>query len=61
MRCGEGRSKSLPKIPMPSDGFSIDFLKSELEQVKGYICPLQKDIPLEKTVNETVETPTNKS
>ena len=60
MRCAEGRSKSLLKILMPSNGFSVDFLKSALGQAKGYIRPLQKDIPLEKKVNQTVETPTNK-
>ena len=60
MQCAEGRSKSLLKIPMPSNGFSVEFLKSALGQAKGYTHPLQKDIPLEQTVNQTVDKPVSK-
>ena len=34
------------QIPMPSAGFSVDYLKSVLGQAKGYLRPLQGNIPL---------------
>ena len=61
LRCGEGRTKSLLRIPMPSSGFSVEFLKSALGQAKGYLRPLQRDIPMQNTcsssnLSETVTT-----
>ena len=34
------------QIPVPSDGFSVDYLKSVLGQAKAYLRPLQGNIPL---------------
>ena len=41
-----GRSRDLMQIPMPSAGFSVDYLKSVLGQAKAYVRPLQGNIPL---------------
>ena len=41
-----GRSRDLMQIPMPSAGFSVDYLKSVLGQAKAYLRPLQRNIPL---------------
>ena len=41
-----GRSRDLMQIPMPSAGFSVDYLKSVLGQAKAYLRPLQGNIPL---------------
>ena len=39
----EGQSKEL-LIPMPPNGFSVNYLQSVLGQAKGYLRPLQRDI-----------------
>ena len=41
-----GRSRDLMQIPMPSAGFSVDYLKSVLGQAKAYVRPLRGNIPL---------------
>ena len=41
-----GRSRDLMKIPMPSAGFSVVYLKSVLGQANAYLRPLQGSIPL---------------
>ena len=41
-----GISRDLMQIPMPSAGFSVDYLKSVLGQAKAYLRPLQGNIPL---------------
>ena len=46
LRVGDGRSKDLLLIPMPQNGFTVPYLKSVLGQAKGYLRPLQQDIPL---------------
>ena len=46
LRVGDGRSKDLLFIPMPENGFTVPYLKSVLGQAKGYLRPLQQDIPL---------------
>lgn len=52
MTSESGRSRDLMQIPMPSAGFSVDYLKSMLGQAKAYLRPLQGNIPL--TDNENV-------
>lgn len=42
-----GRGKDLMKLPMPASGFSVEYLKNVLGQAKGYLRPLQGDIPLD--------------
>lgn len=42
-----GRSKDLMNLPMPSNGFSVEYLKSVLGQAKANLRPMQGDIPLE--------------
>ena len=46
LRVGDGRSKDLWLIPMPQNGFTVPYLKSVLGQAKGYLRPLQQDIPV---------------
>jgi len=46
LRAGDGRSKDLILIPMPHNGYDVAYLKSVLGQAKGYLRPLQEDIPL---------------
>ena len=46
LRLGDGRSKDLLLIPMPQNGYTVPYLKSVLGQAKGYLRPLQEDIPL---------------
>ena len=38
--------KNLQSIPMPSGGYSVDYLKVVLAQVKCFIRPLQMDLIL---------------
>ena len=46
LRNSDGHGKEFLKILMPASGFSVDYLKSVLGQVKGFLRPLQKDIVL---------------
>ena len=56
LRAGEGRSRQLLLIPMPSNGFSVGYLQSVLGQAKGYLRPLQRDIEMD-TRQEGVASP----
>ena len=47
LRAGDGRSRELMLITMPTSGFSVSFLQSVLGQAKGYLRPLQRDIVME--------------
>ena len=49
LRC-EG--KSLRVIPPPPGGYTVDYLRGTLNQAKGYIRPLQRDLPKEATASE---------
>lgn len=44
LRSGDGRAKELILIPMPPNGFTVEYLRSVMGQAKGYIRPLQRDI-----------------
>ena len=44
LRAMEGQSKEILLIPMPPNGFSVNYLQSVLGQAKGYLRPLQQDI-----------------
>ena len=44
LRAMEGQSKEILLIPMPPNGFSVNYLQSILGQAKGYLRPLQQDI-----------------
>ena len=45
-----GSGKLLQSIPIPSGGYSVDYLKSVLAQAKCYVRPLQMDLILNREV-----------
>ena len=49
----EGQSKELLLVPMPPNGFGVNYLRSVLGQAKGYLRPLQW--ALWRTVKESMQ------
>ena len=47
LRNSESRGKELMILPMPNNGFSVDYLKTVLGQAKGFLWPLQNNIVLQ--------------
>ena len=47
LRSGERSSRELIVIPIPAGGYTVPYLKSTIASAKGYIRPMQKDIPLD--------------
>lgn len=44
--------KSLRVIPPPPGGYAVEYLRGTLNQVKGYIEPLQRNLPEEAVTSE---------
>lgn len=48
LRTTENSSKMFCTLPVPPGVYAVPYLKSVLEQVRGFIRPLQKDLRLQK-------------
>lgn len=44
--------KSLRVIPPPPGGYAVEYLRGTLNQAKGYIQPLQRNLPEEAVTSE---------
>ena len=56
LRVGDngGQRTQLRLIPPPSEGYTVSYLKEVLRQAKVYVRPMQKDLPLEPVISDTL-------
>lgn len=50
LRTGERGNRQLMLIGIPPGGYTVAYLKSTIASAKGYIRPLQRDIPLNAAI-----------
>ena len=48
LRTCEGGSRELEVVPIPSNGYTVDYLKAIIHSAKLYIRPLQTDLSVEQ-------------